>query len=313
MDPGSPSTPDRAPRRAVLDVLVDRIATCAPTSGARWLEDMVDALATRSTPGQLRDVFPSVRRWVGDKALPDTAVETIAGPEDEVSLGGWTADEASRAALLVAASRADARALPELVEAVYHEGDSREKRAVIRALPLLPEGQRFLGLALDAGRRSETTLFEAVACGNPFPARHYPELEFNKLVMKAAFVGVALDRIVGLDRRGNPELARMGMDYVSEQESAGRRAAPGIWLAIAPCPPPGAIGRMIGYLNHSVAEQRLGAARGLKRAADDRSRSFLLERARHETEPAVLQALSEAVAALGPAGVCPPTTEEAHS
>jgi hypothetical protein len=308
MDPGSSRS---AQPRSVLDVLVHRVAACAPATGARWLEGMVDALATGSTPDRLREVFPSVRRRVGDATLTDTGPLNVAGPEDDVSLGAWTADEASRVALLVAVARADA--LPEIVEAVYHEGDSREKRAVIRALPLLPEGRRFLPLALDAGRRSETTLFEAVACHNPFPARHYPELEFNKLVMKAAFVGVALDRIVGLDRRGNPELARMGMDHVSEQESAGRRFAPGIWLAIAGCPPAGAVARMIGYLNHGVAEQRLGAARGLERAADARSRAFLLERARHETEPVVLQALSEALEALGPASPSPSAPEEAHS
>jgi HEAT repeats len=182
-----------------------------------------------------------------------------------------------------------------VVATAYHEGDSREKKAVVQGLSLLPEAYRFLDLALDAGRRAETTLFHAVACDNPFPARHYPELEFNKLVMKAAFVGAPIARIVGRERRANPELARMAMDHVSEQESAVRRFDPQIWLAVAAFPPPGAVGRMVGYLSHSVAEQRLWAARALRRVGQERTRSFLQERAAVEADADVLQAVLEAL------------------
>ena len=39
---------------------------------------------------------------------------------------------------------------------------------------------------------------------------------FNQLVLKAMFTGVALERIVGLSRRVNPELSRMARDYAAE-------------------------------------------------------------------------------------------------
>ena len=42
------------------------------------------------------------------------------------------------------------------------------------------------------------------------------------MVLKALFVGVAVDRIVGLDGRLTPELARMAADYASERRAAGR-------------------------------------------------------------------------------------------
>ena len=66
------------------------------------------------------------------------------------------------------------------------------------------------------------TIFEAIACENPYPARHFPELNFNQMVLKAAFNGVALARVVGLSSRLNAELARMASDYASERRAAGR-------------------------------------------------------------------------------------------
>jgi hypothetical protein len=202
----------------------------------------------------------------------------VQGPTDPVPLDSWTLDVAARAALLLAADAHEATVL-----SVYDTADTREKIALVRTLPLLPDGARFVPLALDAGRTNDTELFRALACENPFAARHYPELEFNKLVMKAAFIGAPLDRIVGLERRANTELSRMVMEYIDEQESAQRRFPPEVWLAVAHHPVPGAVGRMLGYLGHSAAEHRLGAARGLAILRQARTRSFVAERLEIET------------------------------
>jgi hypothetical protein len=64
-------------------------------------------------------------------------------------------------------------------------------------------------------------VFEAIACENPYPAAYFPELNFNQMVLKAAFIGIALERILGLDARVTPELSRMGSDYASERRAAG--------------------------------------------------------------------------------------------
>jgi hypothetical protein len=277
-----------------MDSLLHWIEACSPPAGFRWLTESLRAVP-HGGAGLVLERFPAVRRHLGEARVPEGGSTALQGPEDAVSVEGWTADEAARVAFLLAVAAAAPEALPDVVATAYHEGDSREKKAVVQGLSLLPGGGRFLELALDAGRRAETTLFRAVACDNPFPARHYPELEFNKLVMKAAFVGAPIARIAGLARRGNPELARMAMDHISEQESAVRRFEPQLWLAIAPFPPPGAVGRMLGYLGHSVAEQRLWAARALGRVGQERTRSFLQERAAVEDDAEVLQAVLEAL------------------
>ena len=231
---------------------------------------------------------------------PLAAGEPLPGPDDPVPTDGWSVDDGGRAALLVAAAAGSPADLADLVEELYRQGDSREKRGVLRGLALLPDAGRFARIALDAGRTNESDLFASLACGNPFPARHYGELEWNKLVMKAAFVGAPLSRMLGLERRANPELARMGMDYVSEQEAAGRRFPPDIWLLVAGQVTPAALARMIGYLNHSAAELRRGAALGLGRAGQPRARPFLSERAAIEQDGNVRAAIAQALEEIPP-------------
>mgnify|MGYP003891015863 CR=1 FL=1 len=70
-------------------------------------------------------------------------------------------------------------------------------------------------------------------------------------------------------------------------------------VAIAPHAPTGAVGRMIGYLSHSIGENRLWAARGLAISGDPRATSFLRERQRVESDEQVCAALAAALTSLG--------------
>jgi hypothetical protein len=92
----------------------------------------------------------------------------------------------------------------------------------LRVLSYLPDPESFLELAGDACRSSVQGVFEALACENPYPARHFPEAAFNQMVLKAVFTGAALVRICDLDRRINRELVRMAEGYASERRAAGR-------------------------------------------------------------------------------------------
>ena len=154
------------------------------------------------------------------EALPQASREWILAVGKDACVvagrGTWGADEVARAALLV---RGAASVSPE---ELYDRGDNRERQAVLRALPLLADGERFLPLAIEACRTNVLTIFEAIACENDYPQRLFPEPNWNQMVLKAAFNGVALARIVGLDARKNAELARMATDFAAERRAAGR-------------------------------------------------------------------------------------------
>jgi len=131
--------------------------------------------------------------------------------------------EAARIELLVAVgAEIDADDLVPLVDECWRTGDNGERQAVLRALARLPRADRFVPLAVSACRINVVPVFEAIACDNGFAAAHFPEASFNQLVLKALFLGVAIDRIVGLDDRITPELTRMAAAYASERRAAGR-------------------------------------------------------------------------------------------
>jgi hypothetical protein len=132
-------------------------------------------------------------------------------------------DGLGRAALLL---RAAAALPPDQLEALVEDsllrGDTRERQAVLRVLVLLPDAARFLHLAVDACRTSVQPIFEAIACENPYPVRHFPEGSFNQMVLKALYIGVPIERILGLSGRVTAELRRMAADYAGERRAAGR-------------------------------------------------------------------------------------------
>lgn len=169
----------------------------------------------------LLGAFTAASRRVGKSALSlddaELARLRAAGVDWPVAA---RLDELWRVTLLVgAAARSDGE---RLVADAYRGGDTDERRAVLRALPLLSARERFAALAADACRTSVRPIFEAIACENPYAARHLGALEFNQMILKALFLDVPLARVVGLDRRPNAELTRMARDYAAERRAAGR-------------------------------------------------------------------------------------------
>jgi hypothetical protein len=135
----------------------------------------------------------------------------------------WGLDGLTRVGLLLHAAAGVAPGeLETLVEECFLQGDTRERQAVLRTLALLPDPGRFVPLGVEACRTSVQPVFEAIACENPFPARHFPESSFNQMVLKAVFIGVAVGRILGIEARITAELRRMAADYASERRAAGR-------------------------------------------------------------------------------------------
>jgi hypothetical protein len=163
------------------------------------------------------------------RTLAAAELELTDAQQAELSaLGYRTPARASRAQLARVFLLVEAcAALPPAQHAAllmrcYRTSDNEERAALLRALPLLPDPERFLAIATDACRTHVLGVFEAIACDNPYPARYFDQASFNQLVVKALFVGAALARVEGLRARHNPELSRMVRDYVSERRAAGR-------------------------------------------------------------------------------------------
>ncbi len=146
-------------------------------------------------------------------------------------VSNWGLDEAARAVILLAVAGSDPERFPEVALQCYELGDSREQESWLRGLSVLPEGHYFLATAIDSCRTNIIPIFEAIACENPYPSVHFPELNFNQMVLKCLFNRIALSRIIGLQSRLNAELSRMADHYGRELTAAGRPVPNDIDLA----------------------------------------------------------------------------------
>ncbi|MFF5055200.1 EboA domain-containing protein [Micromonospora sp. NPDC000663] len=164
-----------------------------------WLDTAVRRVATE--PTEIIRLFPAAGRRCGRAALPDAP--------------GWTADDAARVLLLTALPGDHA----SYADTLYRHGDAAERRAVLRALPLLPIGAAGVPLLHDAIRTNDTRLV-AAALG-PY-ARHLDAAAWRQAVLKCVFSGVPLSSVADLDARADGELAAMLAALAAERHAAGR-------------------------------------------------------------------------------------------
>lgn len=165
-----------------------------------WLDGSLGAAADR--PETAARSFAAAGRRAGRAPLPGAP--------------GWTADEAARTLLLAALP--PGRVTTEATD-LYRHGDADEKRAVLKALPLLPIGPSAVPLLRDAIRTNDARLL-AAALG-PY-ARHLDQAAWRQAVLKCVFMGVPLDTVHELDERADGELAGMLAAFREELTAAGR-------------------------------------------------------------------------------------------
>ncbi|MGW5559539.1 EboA domain-containing protein [Micromonospora sp. NPDC003944] len=164
-----------------------------------WLDTALRRVAAE--PTAITRLFPAVGRRCGRAALPEAP--------------GWTADDAARVLLLTTLPGDHA----SYAESLYQHGDAAERRAVLRALPLLPIGAEAVPLLHDAIRTNDTRLV-AAALG-PY-ARHLKPAAWRQAVLKCVFSGVPLAAVADLETRADSELTAMLAALAAERHAAGR-------------------------------------------------------------------------------------------
>ena len=189
-----------------------------------------------SSKSPLLIAYATASQQVGRDALPLSPAEldALRAAAPGVGFDRWTRDDAARALLLID-RRTNGRNGDAFVTdalACFEQGDAREQQSWLRAVALWPEAKAFLPAAIDACRTNIIPVFEALACENPYPAAHFPDRNFNQMVLKAMFNSIELARIVGLPDRRNDELSRMARDYAAERTAAGRTVPADIDLAL---------------------------------------------------------------------------------
>ncbi len=219
-----------------------------------WLDGVLVKLVAEPDKTSLLRSFSLVSRKVGKADLQMSAANQQLA--DAICAGWkplhWSADQAARAVLLLALGIVAKRDVSKSgIQSLLSNADIYEQVAVYQSLPLLRFPEQYLNLAVEGVRSSIRAVFNAIALHNPYPAAYFDEAAWNQMVLKALFENSPLALIEGLDRRANPDLARMLSDYAHERWAANRTVDPELWRSVGPF----AKGDMVADLNR-VLNQR---------------------------------------------------------
>lgn len=202
-----------------MGVFRDVVARHGTAEQTTWLDGAIAKLEAPPEPITLRIALARAARKLPEEALTSIDAEVPGGPD----YARWSLRDHARTALVLEAfARQPEAQQVELYTELLLRAEIGEQVSMLRMLPVLPAAERFVDAVIDVCRTNSIPVFEAIACENPFVATHFPEHNYNQLVMKAIFSGLDTRRIMGLPERVNAELVRMTSDFGDERRAAGR-------------------------------------------------------------------------------------------
>ncbi len=245
----------------ITDLLHCWLSRHVASEGLIWLDEKRSQIAGGGTARVFFTAFSAVPRYTGKKDLELTredwqAAEVVTG----WTPSHWSVAQAARTLLILALPQDDGEQYLRVLEQLFTTADVGELVALYQSLPLLPYRERHLARAAEGIRSNMSSVFNAVALRNPYPADYFDEPAWNQMVLKAVFVGSPLHLIWGLDRRANSELARMLIDYAHERWAAKRPVTPELWRLVGPFADAGTIADLEKVLNQPDAAQQEAAA-----------------------------------------------------
>ncbi|MBI1346448.1 hypothetical protein GC163_09170 [bacterium] len=200
-----------------------------------WLDEKLQAVAA----GDKKTLFLSfglTARKVGKNDLKlnsdDLAAASTLRPGWNPRF--WTVDQAARVLFVLKFPATEAEPFVAVLDQLFAAGEVHELVALYQGLPLYPH-QSALQLRCAEGQRTNIpAVFKAIAHHNPFPSEQLNEDQWNQLVLKCLFIGIALDPIFGIDDRANARLAKMLTDFAHERWAAKRQVSPELWRCVGP-------------------------------------------------------------------------------
>lgn len=264
--------------------------------GRTWVQGSIDALQPAFASDALQQAYSAASRHAGKATVAGEAAtrlfETVG-----VAAGEWTALDLARVCLLLAAAeRLDRAAFIARVEEILRYSDGREQASLLKSLPFLPYPDAWLQHAREACRANTLHVFEAIACGNSYPSRHFDRDSMNQLIMKAVFLGVALRRVVGIDETANAERSRIALDFSEERAAAGRPIPHDLWRLVVMEASERSLSALQSVLRSEHSAARIAAAMALAAHPAAEAKTCVKAALQSEMDEQVAAAMQEALA-----------------
>lgn len=220
----------------IIALLNSWLETRAPAEGLAWLQRKQQEITQKAVERNLFTAFSSVSRYLGKQKLELSTEELQAA--NELITGfhpfKWSLDQVGRTLLILSFPHEDEDKYVATLDKIFAAADVGESIALYQSLSLLPHPEKFKLRAAEGIRSNMTSVFNAVALYNPYPARYLDDLAWNQMILKALFVGSPLQPIYGLERRNNEQLSQMLIDYARERLAAKRTVNPELWQLVMP-------------------------------------------------------------------------------
>ncbi|MEX2641039.1 MAG: EboA domain-containing protein [Balneolales bacterium] len=250
------------------DIILSWLKKQLDSEAMDWLSDKTERFAAGPEEWDFFSSFSGVPRYTGKEPLELTAGDLDRA--ERIRPGWmpeyWSVDEAARTVLILSISGLPAEQFLDLLNKSFDSSDVGEAVALYKSLAILPYPEALQDRAAEGIRSNITTVFNAVAHYNPYPADYLKEGAWNQMVLKALFVNSELYRIYGFDRRANKTLARMLVEFAHERWAAGRMVPPELWRAVGPFVDEGNIDDLKKVMDNPDPVQKKAAALALSQS-----------------------------------------------
>ncbi|MFD2872541.1 EboA domain-containing protein [Mucilaginibacter ximonensis] len=184
----------------------------------------------------LNSVFMLLPRKTGKAALSITQEqsEAINTAIPGFSVDNWTVDHLGRAYLLAKLDSTHKDEYFRKIESLFMAAEMAEQVALYSSLPLLAHPELWVKRCAEGIRSNIGIVLEAIMYSNPYPSQNLEQAAWNQLVLKAFFTDKDINKIVGIDKLANKDLAYIISDYAHERWAAGRELNPQMWRLVGP-------------------------------------------------------------------------------
>lgn len=221
---------------STIEFLKRSLKATAASDSMDWLELQVERIKADMGSMKLFLSFSQASRHFSKNPLnlSDQGLQEAAKIRDGFSPGKWTCLQTARVLLVLEALSEDSEKWLKDIEKLFESADIHEQEALYAALPIYPFQENFTKRAAEGLRSNMTSVFDAIALNNPYPADFLVEQAWNQMVLKAIFMQRPLYQIIGIEKRLNSSLAKTLVDYVHERWSANRNVIPELWRFVSP-------------------------------------------------------------------------------
>lgn len=200
-----------------------------------WLQGKLEKINSEASQTQFFLAFSQASRFFkkDNLQLTDSEKKEAAALVTGFDPSHWDVLQTARSYLLLSYTPGKDAWLKS-VHQLFETGDMHEQQALYAALPVMPYSEELLTRAIDGCRTNMTLIFDSIALNNPYPPAHFPEANWNQLVLKSIFMQRPIYRIQQLDERRNQALAEIASDFAHERWAAGRSVMPELWRLVVP-------------------------------------------------------------------------------